>query len=96
MSQRVCWQRLGCLVGFGSLMLLPASRSTFDIKWVFTEALDTHFYCPTNTLALLGMLCVGCTSIFQVFVWFLQLNLLYVLLCRFLLWFILCCRQGLH
>lgn len=30
-----------------------AGIETFDIKWVFTKALDTRFYCPTNILILL-------------------------------------------
>lgn len=42
------------------------------------------------------MLCVCFTSIFRVFVWFLQLDILYILLCHFLLWFILGSLHSLY
>lgn len=36
-----------------------AGIATFDIKWVFTKALDTHFYCPPNILTFpMNALCM--------------------------------------
>lgn len=65
--------------------------------------ISTGFYKSFGYSFLLSDQCSGYadalwsfTGIFQVFVQFLQLNILYVLLCCFLLWFILHCRQGLH
>lgn len=78
-----------------------ADIETFDIKWVFTKALDTRFYCLTNIGG--GVLCVCSTSVLLVFVWFLQVNILCVLLSfsitvytREPARFVLHCRQGLH
>lgn len=78
-----------------------ADIETFDIKWVFTKALDTHFYCLMNITVV--VLCVCSTSVLLVFIWFLQVNILYVLLSfsitvytREPARFVLHCRQGLH
>lgn len=54
MSHRDCCPPLGCCVQ--EFNAAAAGIGTFDIKWVFTKALDTRFYCWTNVLAML-MLC---------------------------------------
>ena len=48
----------GLLTAFGTCSRVQeftaaAGTETFDIKWVFTKALETPFYCPTNILTLL-------------------------------------------
>lgn len=50
-----CCPPLGCCVQEFNAAA-AAGIETFDIKWVFTKALDTHFYCQTNALTML-MLC---------------------------------------
>lgn len=53
MSHWDCCPLLGCCV---QEFNAAAGIETFDIKWVFTKALGTHFYCQTNVLTML-MLC---------------------------------------
>lgn len=53
----------GLLTAFGMCSRVQelnavASIETFDIKWVFTKALDTCFYCLTNIVFNMNALCM--------------------------------------
>lgn len=94
MSRWDCCPLLG--VVFRSLMLLLLlALSLLISNGVFYKSFGYSFLlldqCSGNADALWSFI-----GVFQVFVQFLQLNILCVLLCCFLLWFILPCRQGLH